>query len=152
MKYIVRMLCYIAKMVVILGMVFLILSLTGTLDVEPGQFAGTLFKSDRGMILMGALLLLSAVYPRLAFTTVDIRGNMQDDREALVNAFASCGYSLSRENDRRMVFRANGFGKRLATQWCDAITVTADGNFISMEGMKKEIVRIEARFRALNNM
>lgn len=150
-KYIVRMLRYILKMAVLLAVVFAILSLTNTLNTHGGRFAEVLFLSKRGLILMGALLIIAAVYPRLAFTTIDLRGDFQLERETIVEAMRSLGYSPVRQNDKRIIFRADKFIKKLTAQWSDDITVSADGGFISIEGMKKELVKIEPRIIAFRN-
>lgn len=150
-RYFVRFLCYVAKMVVLLGVVFVILSLTGTLNIESGQFVNTMFTSTRGLLLLGALLFLALVYPKVSFGTVDIRGDFEKEREDLTNALLSYGYSLSSEKDGVLVYRANSIGKRLLSQWCDAITVSVEGSYITLEGLKKDIARVDARFRALSN-
>ena len=94
------------------------------------------------------LLALAAFYPKLSFTTLDIRASLSESREALLNAFATCGYELTQEEPGRLVFRAQKPIKRLLLQWDDAITVTADGSYISLEGLKKEVSRIELRLSA----
>lgn len=135
-------------MVLLLAVVFLIMALTGTLSVESGQFWQVLFNTGRGWILIGVLVGYAAIQPYISFGTVEVPAQMQQDREAIINAFSSYGYGLGQEEPGKMVFRANSRAKRATLLFDDAITVTDEGRTVAIEGKKKEISRVETRLRA----
>ena len=80
-----------------------------------------------------------------------LHGDIGDDRQAIIDTFADYGYSLSRQADDRLVFRSNSMWKRLTNQFDDVITVTSAGRYMTVEGLKKDVVRIELRLNSRLN-
>jgi len=109
-----------------------------------------LFVSWRGTVLLGVIVLLAILYPSISFTTVRVRGNLETNRDDVINAFATYGYSLMREDEHGMMFRANSFLRRLAWQFDDAVTVSAteSGKYLKISGTKKIVPRVEMRLNA----
>lgn len=146
--YILRSLKYIIKMVVLLGLLFVAMALTKTSAVSGEQLFTELFFSTKGLILLCALLAVAAAYPKFGFVKRDVRANMDEQRERIVNVFAACGYELEQHDNNKMTFRAMGKLKRALMMWDDAIDVESDGNYPSISGVRKEVVRVEFKLNS----
>lgn len=146
--YLLRSLRYILRMVVILGMVFAVLAAAGMLETGGQGLVKALFFSRNGAILIGVLILMAGIYPKLAFTSVEIRADINTDRDAIIETFKSYGYSPAGQSGGRLVFRADKTIKKITSQFDDAITITPNGRYVSMEGLKKDVLRLQARLNA----
>lgn len=146
--YLERSLKYMLRMVVIIGMVFAVMWMLNLLETGGQGLWKALMYSRNGAILIGVLVLLALIYPKLAFTAVSMRADIGEDRKGIMDAMKSYGYSPVREEEDIMVFRADRFVKKLAAQFDDAITFTRDGDRITIEGLKKDVLRLETRINA----
>lgn len=146
--YITRALKYFVKLVIIIALVLGVLAALGMLSVRGTMLLETLFVSWRGAVLLGALVLFSAMYPKISFATVGVRGNLESHRDDVINAFATYGYSLSHEDGNGMVFRANSTLRRVLWQFDDAVKVSQNDRYIQIEGTKKIVPRVELRLNA----
>ncbi len=84
----------------------------------------------------------------ISFDTVDVRGDVATNRDDVVNAFANYGYSLDKEKNGVMTFRANSRLRRLLWQFDDAVTVRQENRYIRIEGTKKVVPRVRLRLNA----
>lgn len=146
--YLERSLKYILRMIVIIGLVFAVMAMLGLLETEGQGVVKMLFMSTNGIILIVVLLLLAAIYPKLAFGTVTVHADIEQDRNAVIEAMRSYGYSPATQEKDVMVFRADKLSKKLLSQFDDAITIKGEGRSISVEGLKKDILRVESRINA----
>lgn len=144
-KYILRSLRYILRMVVLLGIVFALMAVLGLLDTGGSTLLRALFLSRNGLLLLGILVILAGMYPRLSFAEVMVRGNIHTDRTKIKEVMAAYGYLPTVEEEDRMVFRAATLSRKILAQWDDAVTVTGQGDRLYIEGMKKDIFRIHSR-------
>ena len=149
--YITRALKYFLKLIIVIALVLGVLAALGRLSISGNMMLETLFLSWRGAVLAGAVLIFSVIYPKISFTTVGVRGNLEASREDVVNAFATYGYSLDREDADGMVFRANSKLRRLLWQFDDAVKVSQNDRYIQIEGTKKIVPRVELRLNAFIN-
>lgn len=147
--YLLRAVRYILRMVILLGIVFAILYFTNMLDTGGDSLLRALFLSRKGVILIAALLVLALLYPKMSFAKIDVRADITGDRAAIIEAFRSYNYSLAKERGGVMVFRADSIAKRILSSWDDAITVTGEGAYIALEGMKKDLPRVELRINSM---
>ncbi len=143
--YLTRALHYLLKIAVIITLVFIALDLTHTLDTGGQGMFHALLHTRRGLILLAAIVLLGAMYPRWSFGTTDVVGDMDADRQKILGAMADYNYVLKRERPGEMIFRNRSALRRLLSQCDDAITLTADGGRIAIEGMKKDVARVQLR-------
>ena len=65
-QYIRRAAGYFIKLVVLVGLLYLLMFVTGTARVSAEFFFRELFTTPRGILLMAALAVLSAFYPKSA--------------------------------------------------------------------------------------
>ena len=129
------------RMAVLVGALFGIMYATGTLGVAPEELLGT-----RGLILLVALVAISAAYPFYGFMTASARASLVDNRAQVVEALQRGGYTLVTEREGEMHFRATSGLKRLVLLGDDAITITqAEWGNVTICGVRKEVEN--ARFR-----
>lgn len=152
--YFTRALKYLLKLVIIIALVLGVLAVMdmfsdkGLLSVRGNMLLETLFLSWRGAVLGGAVVLFALAYPKISFTTEGVRGNLADSRDDVINAFATYGYSLTREDADGMTFRANSKLRRLLWQFDDAVEVSQKERYIQIEGTKKIVPRVQLRLNA----
>lgn len=148
MLYLSRALKCFLKLAVLLTVIFAVMNLTGTLETGGLPLAKALFGSVKGILLLGLIVVWSAVYPLVSFMRTSVRMQWDDSGERLVNAFAGIGYVLEGETEGRMTFRTRSVLRRVMWQFDDRVTVAKDGGFISIEGLKKVVPRVETRLKA----
>lgn len=133
------------QLVVIIGVVFVLMSLTGTLRESGMPFVRALFSQPRGWLLIGVVVAWALVHPLTSFTKESVR--MAMDRERLLNAMASLDYKIESEEHDRMTFRARSVARRLMWNFDDRVTVRQDGGFVDIEGLKRIVPRIILRLK-----
>lgn len=144
-EYLLHSLKYLLKLLVLLVLIYLLLYFVGGAKVSAGQFVTELFSTARGKMLLGALLILAAVYPLFGFVRRTVAADMEADREKIVNAFHAAGYVMKEEQPgEKMVFRASGF-KKVRMVWDDKVTVTVSEGNVVLEGIRRETVQVEFR-------
>ena len=144
--YIAHALKYFLKLLVLLALIYLILFFFGGARVSALQFITELFTTTRGLMLFGALFILSMLYPLFGFVKRTVNADITTDRDIIINAFHSAGYMMKEmEEGEKMVFRAASVFKKIILVWDDKITVTASDNGIILEGIRRETVQAEFR-------
>ena len=84
--------------------------------------------------------------PRVAFINMLGRITYTElDREQIVNAFRSAGFSLRREEEGTLFFRADGFVQKLLLLWEDEIRVSQYGQWIELDGIRRGVARVQYR-------
>lgn len=144
-KNLIRSLKYILQLVVLFGVLFTLMKLSGTANDE--SFA-EVFSSTRGILLLAAIILLAVFYPRFGFATRVVKADIAADREKIFQVMHMGGYSLESEQDGVMIFRAGGL-RRAMMLWEDGITVASDDNYITISGIRKQVVKAEFRLKSM---
>lgn len=140
-QYMGRAVRHLVRLTVLVGLIFGVMYATNTLAIEPADLLGT-----RGIILLVAIVLISAAYPLYGFSTASVRASMTEDREQIVEALLRGGYTLSFEREGEMLFRASSGLKRLVQLGDDAVVVRqTDDHNLTVSGQRKEVEN--ARFR-----
>lgn len=98
------------------------------LGADPSETFSALVRSTRGQVLIVAVVLLSALYPKFGFIRRQEIGSLRKNREQILNAFVSEGFKPVRESEHEMVFRADSLFKRLTLLFEDEIRVTQTGS------------------------
>lgn len=145
-QYILRAIKHFVKMMVLIVGIYALMSATDTLGITQEELFGT-----KGIVLIVALVVLSAAYPSYGFVTRSIRGSLSLNREAILRAFNHNGYTLRSESENEWIFRASGPLKRLIHLGDDSVTLRrVDDNHFEISGIRKEVVQVE--FRISGNM
>lgn len=127
MKYFVRAVKYAVKLVVLLGVVFWLMRLSGTsnLGAEGGfaEFWSAFFATTRGWIFVAAVIVWCAVYPAVEFVKRHLSYDLATRRGAVVKAMEAGGYKVVSESDGEMVFRGESTLRRVWWLGEEAVTV-----------------------------
>lgn len=106
-------------------------------------------RSEIGMWLMVAAVVLSASYPRFGFLTRRVEGFIEEDKAEVKKAFALTGYRLESEEDGEMRFRAESIVKRFFALFEDEIVVSQYGQWIIIKGNRRQAARVIYRLEML---
>ncbi len=142
-KYAIRSAKYFIALCVLCTAIMALNYLTGMAKLSVGEFLYVMFHTTRGLLLPAAIVLLALLYPKFDFVTRRTEGDMQEDREQVLNAFRMAGFSLRREEEGVMVFRADSFLRKLTLLWEDEIKVSQYGQWIAIEGIRRGVVRAQ---------
>ena len=139
--HIVRAVKYLIWLALLFTLVFALMISTGTSRVGAGEALHELFGSSRGMLMIATIVVLALLYPRFGFTRRSVRADLKADRERILQTLHTSGYSLVAESEGTMIFRASSPLKRALLLW-------DDGESITLDGIRKEVVRAEFRLKS----
>lgn len=143
MKYFVRALKYFAAFCVLyLAIVWLSVMTTKGMDVSAWDYIVANFQTTRGKLLGLAVVVLSAVYPRMGFMTRRVECDMEAERDYILRVFAAAGFTLKEESEGRMVFRADNILSRLFLLFEDEIVVEQYGQWIDITGIRRGVAKV----------
>lgn len=152
MKYAIRSAKYFLALCVLCAALMLLNRTAGWAALTPSEFFYVMFHTPRGMMLPAMIVLLAALYPRFGFVVRKVEGDVERNREQIVNAFVSAGFSLHDERDGVMTFRARGFVHRLMLLWEDEIRVSQYGQWIVLDGIRRGVARVQYRLESYIQM
>ncbi len=145
MRYIVRALKYFCAFCVLyVAIVWLGLKSQGAEEAVWDSIVTTL-SVPRGWLLAGAVVLLSALYPRFGFMTRRVECDMTEDREQLLAAFTMAGFTLRDESDGRMVFRGDNLMRRIFMLFEDEIVVEQYAQWVDIKGIRRGVANASYR-------
>lgn len=145
-SYLRRALKYLLYMLVLLAIIFTLMELTRTGNFE--RFSEVFF-SQRGLLLLAMIVLLGLFYPKFGFVKREVKADLKADRDKIERAFQMSGYELRSQQEGELIFRAKSPVKRLMFFDEEAIRVAPDDNYITIEGIRKEVVKVEFRLKGL---
>lgn len=117
-EYILHALKHFVKMVALIAIIYILMYYTNTLAIGTEELLGT-----KGLILLVALVALSASYPSYGFVQRELPVGLQREKNTIIEAMRIGGYTLSRESDNELIFRASSPLKQIASVWDDGVTV-----------------------------
>lgn len=143
-KYLIRSLKYFAALCVLYtAFMYAMYKSDATMLTLADDWA-ILVGTTRGRWMIAAAVALSAIYPKLAFVTRRVEGDTVENREQIIAALNAAGYTLVREGEERMEFRA-GWGQRLLNLFEDDVAVAQHGQWIEISGIRRSVVRTAIR-------
>ena len=146
MRYFVRAVKYLlAFCVLYVGIVWLSMATGHDMGVSMWEQIAATFQTTRGQLLGLAVVVLSAVYPRMGFITRRVECSMEEDSEQVMNAFTMSGYKLVSEEEGRKVFRAAGAIDKLIMLFEDEIVVEQYGQWVEIKGIRRGVARVYYR-------
>ena len=143
MRYFIRALKYFAAFCVLyFAIVWLSVMTTKGMDISAWDYIVANFQTTRGQLLGLAVVVLSAVYPRMGFMTRRVECDMEAERDYILRVFAAAGFTLKEESDGRMVFRADNILSRLFMLFEDEIVVEQYGRWIDISGIRRGVAKV----------
>ena len=143
--YFIRSVKYFFALCVLCIALMALMLATGTSALSLDDTLYVMFRTTRYLTLLGAIVVLAALYPRFGFVVRSVEGDMQRHRAQILNAFGAAGFSIESEADGRMIFRAEGFPHRLLLLFEDRIEVSQEGPRIVVAGIRRGVARIVYR-------
>ena len=150
MKYFVRSLKYFFALCVLFVALTWLMTATSALTLEGVLYE--MFHTDRYLRVMLVIIALAAAYPRFGFVERKVEGDIEKNREQIINAFRSAGFSLRSDKDGVMTFRADSFGQKLLLRGEDEIKVSQYGQWIVLDGIRRGVARVQYRLDSYIHM
>ena len=152
MKYFIRSLKYFFALCVLCMALMGLMLMTGTSALSLDDTLYAMFHTDRYLMLLIAVVVLAAAYPKFGFVVRKVEGDVAENREQIINAFRSAGFSLRSEEDGELIFRADNFVKKLLLLGEDEIKVSQYGQWILLDGIRRGVARVEYRLDSYIHM
>lgn len=131
--------------VIYLAVVWLSLKTTRGMDVSVMDYVMATLQTTKGQLLMAAVVVLSALYPRFGFMTRRVECDMEEERDSLLANMALAGYTLREESEGRMVFRATSILDRIVMLFEDEIVVEQYAQWINITGIRRGVAKVMYR-------
>lgn len=145
MKYFIRSLKYFLALCVLCIALMALMLVTGTSALSFHDTLYTMFHTDRYLLLFAAIVVLAALYPKFGFVVRRVEGDVEQNREQIVNAFRAAGFALRGETEGTMIFRAESLLQKLLLLGEDEIKVSQYGQWIEIDGIRRGVARVEYR-------
>lgn len=145
MQYLIRSLKYFCALCVLCAAIMMLNQMTGMASLTLKETFYVMFHTTRGLLLPATIIVLAAFYPKFGFIIRKVEGDMESNRQQIINAFKSAGFSLRSEQDGIMCFRADNFLKKLTLLGEDEIKVSQYGQWIVLDGIRRGVARIAYR-------
>lgn len=152
MKYLVRSVKYFCALCVLCIALMGLMLATGTSALSLDDTLYAMLHTDRYLMLFAAIVVLSALYPRFGFVVRKVEGDVELNREQILNAFRAAGFSLRSEEDGVMTFRADNFMQKLMLLGEDEIKVSQYGQWITLDGIRRGVARVQYRLESYIQM
>ncbi len=143
MRYFVKSLKYFVVLCVLYVALMWLMNVTGLTLFTLQDDLYILLHTPKGWLMIAAVVILSAAYPRFGFVTRRVEGDVEEHRRQLITAMQVAGWSLRSEDkaEGTMTFRADGLARAMAL-WEDEITVRQYGQWIELSGLRRTVVRV----------
>jgi hypothetical protein len=150
MKYFIRAIKYLVKIVVLLALIFFLMDWSGTssLATEGGiaGFVKSFWASSNGKLFSAVLLVWCMVYPAVEFKRRHLNYDLGERKAPIIKALHAGNMTLVKENgDNSMVF-AGSLARRVLWLGEDAVTITRNPTGgIDIEGPRRFVMEAEHR-------
>jgi hypothetical protein len=150
MKYFLRAVKYLVKIVVLLAVIFFLMQWSGTSSLATeGGIAGffkSFWDSSNGKLFTAVLLVWCAVYPAVEYKRRQLNYDLASRKNAIVKALDAGGMRLSEEGPDRLVFRGESPARRLWWLGEDTVTITRNPVAgIDIEGPRRFVMEAQHR-------
>ena len=145
--YIRRSVKFLLSIVVLYAAAMWIMTRIGATMLTPGQMAAVLFVTWRGRMLVAAVVVWAAVYPKVGFVARRVEADLGGDRERIDNAFIRSGYMLTKDEEGVLTFRAANPFRRLRLLFEDRVTVHQEGGEVVVKGIRRSVAEVEMRLK-----
>ncbi|MFI3262779.1 MAG: hypothetical protein R3Y26_07705 [Rikenellaceae bacterium] len=131
-RYAIRAIKYFVFLTVLYILIFVVMSATGTLAMDF-QTLKLMLQTNSGLLMLGLIVLLSAVHPIIGYTTREFTADTEGREETIFEVMKMLGFTVVSTNGDVTVFKAVGLFKKLNMLFedeieYDAVKKTLTGN------------------------
>lgn len=138
---------YMVRLLVLVFALIAVMVATGMARTGADGSLADVFMTPKALLLFAIIVLWSLVYPKLGFIRQPLKMDFNAGKEQIHKVFSDNGFVLVEQKDNEMIFRMSSPLRRTLALWEDRIVVSATDGGIEMEGMRKEVARIEFRLQ-----
>ncbi len=138
---------YMVRLLVLVFALIAVMVATGMARTGADGNLADVFMTPKALLLFAIIVLWSLVYPKLGFIRQPLKMDFNAGKEQIQKVFSDNGFVLVEQKDNEMIFRMSSPLRRTLALWEDRIVVSATDGGIEMEGMRKEVARIEFRLQ-----
>ena len=145
MRYLIRSLKTFLYFLAIFIIIVAVVVLSGMEEFDIDSLFRDGYKSLVQIFIV--LALIAAVYPKVSYAKLfpRINGNLSGLRVQLISLMQEFGYEVEKESVGMMTFRLKSGAARFSRRYEDRITMEQTETGLSVEGLRKDIVRIMSR-------
>jgi hypothetical protein len=142
MKHIIRALKYFVKFSILCALIVTALVMIGAVEGDINTIFDEGIRSVIKILVFFAAI--SAIYPTVGFIKkrLDIDKDWSEVRPAIVEYMQERQYEIEKEDNDSITFRIKGFSGKFSKMFGDRITVTKGPEGYTMEGLRKDVLRI----------
>lgn len=138
---------YMVRLLVLVFALIAVMVATGMARTGADGNLADVFMTPKALLLFAIIVLWSLVYPKLGFIRQPLKMDFNAGKEQIQKVFSDNGFVLVEQKDNEMIFRMSSPLRRTLALWEDRIVISATDGGIEMEGMRKEVARIEFRLQ-----
>lgn len=138
---------YMVRLLVLVFALIAVMVATGMARTGADGNLADVFMTPKALLLFAIIVLWSLVYPKLGFIRQPLKMDFNAGKEQIQKVFSDNGFLLVEQKDNEMIFRMSSPLRRTLALWEDRIVISATDGGIEMEGMRKEVARIEFRLQ-----
>ncbi len=148
MKYFLRAFKYLISLCLLYFVVIYVMWIMNISILTPQQTLETMISSQRGLIMIIAILALSISYPVFGFMRQEVSGDISKHREQIISALAANGFRLTKEEGGVMTFASDNMMKKISYLFEDEVTITQVGDKLVVEGIRRAVSYIIYRLES----
>ena len=150
MRYFIRSVKYLLFICVLYVALVWLMAITSYTEVVDGwMLLEAQLRSEQGIWLVAAFLLLAIFYPRFGFMRgVAQRGSVAGDRVRIDNAMRLYGFEYVGTEGDTLIYRAKGVLKRATFLFEDRLEISATEGGIEIVGIRRAVARIAYQLQA----
>ena len=153
MSYFIRALKYFVFLLVMLVvMVWIMTLLDKNITMSVWEYIGYKFRGEGGMIMLLALVVLSALYPLFGYMRKRVPScNLKEDEVRIHNAMLVYGFKYVGERDGVQVYRTMGILRRVMLRFEDTIELRQVGDSVEFYGLRSQVARVTFQLQGYLN-
>ena len=140
MRYLLRSVKFLVSLLVMYVVAVWLMSILGASMLSLRDTIFVMFQTLRGQLLVAAILVWVAIYPKVGYIKRDSDADIDADKEQIMTAFVVSGYELMEQSEDEMHFRASNFFRRLRLLFEDEVVVRrGEEGGIEIEGVRRTV-------------
>ena len=149
MKYFVRSIKFLLSLVVLYVAAVAIMSAVGASMLSARDTVFVMFQTTRGQLLVAAIIIWAAIYPKVGYIKREIPADFDEDKEQIETSFVVTGYQKVSENENEMRFRAANIFRRLRLMFEDEVVVRrCEKGAVEVDGVRRTVAYAMMRLKS----